>query len=89
MVNKLKKLPRQFQHFLKVAAELAEKEGMPKFNTERIGIMADDAEVPSEILTFDKEGNKTGLSLVGWIGYLQAALKEAGNKIAELEAKVK
>ena len=67
---------------------LAVKRALPKFTTERIGIMMDDPEVPAEILTFDKDGNKTGISLVGWIGYLTEALKEAGQKIDELEARI-
>ena len=67
---------------------IAWKKNLPKFTTERIGIMMDDPEVPSEILTFDKDGNKTGISLVGWLGYLTEALKEAGNKIDELEDRI-
>lgn len=69
-------------------AEISEEKAkLPKFKVERIGMMMDDDNIPDELLVLDKDGNKVGVSLVGYIGYLHAGLKEAALKIETLEQK--
>ena len=70
-------------------AQIAEvKVLLPKFQAERVGFMMDDENIPAEILTYDTDGNKTGISLVGYIGYLHAGLKELILKNVELEERI-
>ena len=57
------------------ANHLQAKSNLPKFTTERLGVMIDDDNVPSEILTFDEAGNKNGIDLLAYIGYLHGAIK--------------
>lgn len=64
------------------------KAGLPKFTTKRVGPAIDDANVPSEILTFNPDGTKTGIDLLAYIGYLHAALKETALKLDELESRL-
>jgi len=64
------------------------KSKLPKYTTERIGIMIDDPEVPQEILVVDENGNVQGIDLLGWIGYLHSALKEEISKREALEQRV-
>ena len=64
------------------------KARLPKFTTKRVGPAIDDANVPSEILTFNPDGTKAGIDLLAYIGYLHAALKEAALKLEELESRL-
>ncbi len=63
----------------------ATKAKMPKFAQERVGILIDDSNIPEEILYFDEQGNKAGIDLLAYVGYLHAALKEAAERIEKLE----
>lgn len=68
--------------------DLAERKAqLPKFTTKRLGVAIDDDNVPSEILTFNEDGTKTGIDLLAYLGYLHAALKEAAVKIEDLESR--
>ncbi len=67
---------------------LAAKTQLPKFATKRVGVAIDDADVPPEILVQDAQGNKTGLDLLAYVGYLHTALQEAAVKIDALESRV-
>ena len=60
---------------------------LPKFATKRIGISIDDPNVPTEVLVFDDNGNKTGVDLLAYVGYLHAALQQVAVKLDELEAR--
>ena len=66
----------------------ARKARLPKYTAKRVGMIIDDANVPAEILTFDADGTKTGIDLLAYLGYLQAALREAALKIDELESRL-
>ena len=59
----------------KQADALIAKSNLPKFTTERIGIMVDDPEIPSEILTYSDKGDISGIDLLAYIGYLHSAIK--------------
>jgi len=61
---------------------------LPKFSRKRLGMAIDDPNVPDAVLTFDDQGNKSGIDLVAYIGYLHVALKEAADRIDALETKV-
>ena len=65
-----------------------EKARLPKYTTKRLGMVIDDANVPSEILTFNPDGTRAGIDLLAYIGYLHAALKEAAIRISALEARL-
>lgn len=67
---------------------VAEKASLPKFKAERIGISTDDAEIPREILTFNGQGECDGISILGYIGWLHAIMKEQDGIIQELEQRV-
>ena len=68
----------------KVELSLA-KSKLPKFSTTRVGMLIDDAAVPSEVLVFNPDGSKAGIDLLAYIGYLHATLKEAAIHIKALE----
>jgi len=69
--------------------DLAERKArLPKFTAKRVGVAIDDANVPSEILTFNEDGTKAGIDLLAYVGYLHAALKEAVLKLEELESRL-
>jgi len=65
----------------------AEKSGLPKFQAKRLGIMLDDPNIPDEIVALDGAGNKKGIDLVGYIGWLHATIKELALRVQELEKK--
>jgi len=65
------------------------KSALPKFSQSRLGVMADDPEIPPEVLAFDEEGNVVGISLSAYAGYLHVGLKEAGMRIMALEDSIK
>ena len=64
------------------------KATLPKFATTRVGLLIDDPQVPPEVLIFRPDGTKAGIDLLGYLGYLHAALQEAALKIAELEVRL-
>ncbi len=47
--------------------------------------MLDDPNIPDEIISFDKEGKRQGLDLVGYIGWLHAAIRELALRVQALE----
>jgi len=70
-------------------AELTQtKAHLPKFTTQRIGPVVDDPSVPRELIAFNADGTPAGLDLLGYIGYLHAALNEATARIEALEARL-
>lgn len=64
------------------------KAALPKFKAERIGVFADSPNIPNEILAFDPNGEPSGLSLSGYIGWLHAVIKEEDEIIQELQERV-
>ena len=64
------------------------KAKLPKFSTKRIGMVIDDPQVPPEILTTNPDGTTAGIDLLAYLGYLHAALKEAAERIDDLEARL-
>jgi hypothetical protein len=69
--------------------ELAvQKALLPKFAKKRLGLVIEDAEVPSEIAAFDDQGNKIGVELGAYVAYLHAAVQEAAQRIEQLEARL-
>ena len=64
------------------------KAALPKFTARRVGVVIDDENVPPEILVFNPDGTKAGIDLLGYIGYLHAALKEATLKMDALESRL-
>ncbi len=64
------------------------KQRLAKFQAKRVGIAIDDANVPAEVLAFDEEGEKSGIDLLAYVGYLHATLKEAAVKLDQLEKKL-
>jgi hypothetical protein len=64
------------------------KASLPKFTTQRVGILADDPNLPTELLAFDANGTPIGIDLLGYVGYLHAALKEAAVRIEQLESQL-
>ena len=67
---------------------IEEKTKLPKFKTRRVGVAIDDADIPPEILAYDPDGQKAGIDLLAYVGYLHAALKEAALRIDELESRL-
>ncbi len=67
---------------------IAAKCKLPKFSTKRVGVAIDDANVPTEILTFNADGTKGGIDLLAYVGYLHAALREAALRIEALESQL-
>ncbi|MFB3885603.1 MAG: hypothetical protein ACE144_10280 [Thermodesulfobacteriota bacterium] len=63
----------------------AVKSTLPKFQAKRLGVMLDDPNIPDEIISFDKAGNREGLDLVGYIGWLHATIKELALRVQQLE----
>ena len=63
------------------------KAALPKFTATHVGIMLDDPQVPREICA--NSDPNSGVDLVGWCGYLQAALRDEIIARKALEARVK
>ena len=63
----------------------AEKSNRPKFQAKRLGIMLDDPNIPDEIAVLDGAGNKKGIDVIGYIGWLHATIKELALRVQELE----
>ena len=61
-----------------------EKSRLPKFQAKRVGVMLDDPNIPEEIISLDRAGQK-GLDLVGYIGWLHATIKDLALRVQELE----
>jgi len=49
---------------------------LPKYQAERLGIMLDDPDIPSEIVIKNSEGTIQGLDLGAYIGFLHQVIKE-------------
>lgn len=64
------------------------KSALPKFSKSRLGVMADDITIPSEILAFGDDGEPIGIDISAYAGFLHVGLKEAGLRIIFLEDKI-
>ncbi len=67
---------------------LAVKSALPKYTTERIGIMIGDPQIPDAILNFDDAGKRTGISGIGFKGYMFAIIRQQQIAIEELKERL-
>lgn len=65
-----------------------ERSLMPKYTTERIGLFADDPNVPDEMKAFHPNGGKPGISLSGSMGYLFGVVQELASEVEDLKQRL-